>query len=328
MAKSISEFIKEINAKVEKHKEENIQRSAEPFLADTTDTQQEYPTLFNRHPQQDVGPERRGLLPIRHSDRDFFLCGLFDYALKDDHASMEAPMFTLSTKPDLNVWHWISKDGKRSVTVTPSILGRATQHDKDVLIYLVSQLTEALNRNRDDTRHRTVRFTVYDYLVTTNKLVGGKEYQRLEATLERLRGTNIKTNIRTAGVHIKKGFGLIDQWEIIEKSPTDEHMIAVEVTLSEWLSNAVQAHEVLTLHPDYFRLRKPIARRLYELARKHCGHQSSWRINLDLLHEKTGSQSTPKEFRRMVKAIEAENSLPDYSFVVNNDDKVTFCLRA
>ena len=277
----------------------------------------------NAHPQQGIAPERRGLLPIRHSEQDFFLCDLFNYALKDDHASMEALVFTLSTKPDLNVWYWKSQDGKRSVTVTPSVLGRATQHDKDVL----TQLTEAMNRKRDDTRHRTVRFTVYNYLVTTNKPLGGKEYQRLEAALERLRGTSIKTNIRTAGVHAKKGFGLIDQWEIVEKSPTDERMIAVDVTLSKWLYNAVQANEVLTLHPDYFRLRKPIARRLYELARKHCGRQPSWGITLGLLHEKTGSQSTRKEFRRIVKAIESENSLPDYSLIVNDGDKVTFHLR-
>lgn len=57
----------------------------------------------------------------------------------------------------------------------------------------------------------------------------------------------------------REGFGIIDRWKIIEKSPTDERMIAVEVTLSEWLYNAVQAFEVLTIHQDYFRLRKPLA---------------------------------------------------------------------
>ncbi|MCA9184408.1 MAG: replication initiator protein A [Pirellulaceae bacterium] len=28
---------------------------------------------------------------------------------------------------------------------------------------------------------------------------------------------------------------------------------------------------MLTLHRDYFRLRKPLERRVYEIARKHCG---------------------------------------------------------
>ena len=215
--------------------------------------------------------ERAKLLPVRHVERDFFLCDMFDYAMKDDGASMEAPIFTLSTRPDLSVWSWTSKDESRSVTVTPSIQGRATQFDKDVLIYVVSQMTEALNLEREDAKNRTVRFVVYDYLVSTNKPTGGKEYQRLEAALERLSGTRIKTDIKTGGTRMKEGFGIIETWAIVEKSPDDERMIAVEVTFSKWLFNAVQAHEVLTIHRNYFRLRKPLERRLYELARKHCG---------------------------------------------------------
>jgi plasmid replication initiation protein len=146
---------------------------------------------------------KRGLLPVLHPNRDFFLCDLFDYALKDDGVSMEAPIFTLATKPDTKVWHWESKDKSRAITVTPSVLGRATQHDKDLLIYVVSQITEALNRGRQDAVNRTVRFRVHDYLVATNKGFGGKEYQRLQEALERLRGTSIKTNIQTGGERVK-----------------------------------------------------------------------------------------------------------------------------
>ena len=268
-----------------------------------------------------------GLVKVRHPNRDFFLADLFDYAMKDDGASMEAPIFTLSTKPDLSIWTWTSKDGNKSIKVAPSVLGRATQHDKDVLIYVVSQLTEALNRGREDAKHRVVRFTVYDFLVTTNRGVGGDDYQRLQEAFERLRGTSITTDIKTGGQRVKEGFGIIDRWKIIEKAPDDERMIAVEVTLSEWLYNAVSAFEVLTIHPDYFRLRKPLARRLYELARKHCGHQTSWVIGLELLRDKSGSKSNIKEFRRMVRAIEADDSLPEYRLVVGSNDKVTFYVR-
>ena len=268
-----------------------------------------------------------GLVKVRHPNRDFFLADLFDYAMKDDGASMEAPIFTLSTKPDLSIWTWTSKDGNKSIKVAPSVLGRATQHDKDVLIYVVSQLTEALNRGREDAKHRVVRFTVYDFLVTTNRGVGGDDYQRLQEAFERLRGTSITTDIKTGGQRVKEGFGIIDRWKIIEKAPDDERMIAVEVTLSEWLYNGVSAFEVLTIHPDYFRLRKPLARRLYELARKHCGHQTSWVIGLELLRDKSGSKSNIKEFRRMVRAIEADDSLPEYRLVVGSNDKVTFYVR-
>jgi hypothetical protein len=89
--------------------------------------------------------ERLKLLPVRHVERDFFLCDMFDYAMKDDRASMEAPIFTLSTKPDLSIWHWENKDSSRSVKVYTSVKGRATQFDKNVLIFVVSQMTKAPN---------------------------------------------------------------------------------------------------------------------------------------------------------------------------------------
>ena len=282
----------------------------------------------NKGVSQDKDPKKESeLIKIRHPNRDFFLADMFDYALKDDGASMEAPIFTLSTRPDLSIWSWTSKDGNKSVRVTPSVLGRATQHDKDVLIYVVSQLTEALNRGREDAQHRVVRFTVYDFLVTTNRGVSGDDYKRLQEAFERLSGTRIMTDIKTGGTRVKEGFGIIDRWKIIEKSKENERMIAVEVTLSEWLYNAVSAFEVLTIHPDYFRLRKPLARRLYEIARKHCGHQAQWSIDLELLQEKVGSKSTLKEFRRAVRAIEANNSLPEYRFTLGIDDRITFYTR-
>ena len=268
-----------------------------------------------------------GLVKIRHPNRDFFLADLFDYALKDDGASMEAPIFTLATRPDLSIWEWKSRDGNKSVRVMPSVLGRATQHDKDVLIYVVSQMTEGLNRGRDDAKIRTVRFTVYDYLVTTNRGVGGDDYRRLQESFDRLAGTRIKTDIRTGGQRVTDNFGILERVRIVEKSQGDERMIAVDVTLSEWLYNAIQAYEILSIHPDYFRLRKPMARRLYELARKHCGHQAQWKIGLKLLQAKTGSKSNLKEFRRAVRAIEADNSLPEYRFVLNDNDTVTFHTR-
>jgi plasmid replication initiation protein len=268
--------------------------------------------------------EREKLLPARHIDRDFFLCDMFDYALKDDGVSMEAPIFTLATKPDVSEWHWESKDGSKALTVTPSVKGRATQFDKDVLIYVVSQMTEALNRGRSDANNRIVRFTVHDYLVSTNKAINGRSYERLSETFERLRGTTLKTNIQTGGTRTREIFGLIERAKIVEKSPNDQRMVAVEVTLSEWLFNAVQAHEVLTLHPDYFRLRKPLERRLYELGRKHCGHQTTWSISLELLQNKAGSKCSLREFRRMVREIIEADTLPGYRLILDETDKAIF----
>ena len=96
--------------------------------------------------------------------------------------------------------------------------------------------------------------------------------------------------------------------------------------MSDWLFNAIDAKrgEILTIAPEYFQLRKPLERRLYEIARKSCGTRNRMlRYGMEKLRMKTGSQSTPKEFRRMVKAIvdmnNEKNHIPDYTFELDGD---------
>jgi len=122
------------------------------------------------------------------------------------------------------------------------------------------------------------------------------------------------------------GGGLIDAWRVIERSG-DGRMVAVEVTLPDWLMRSIVARRVLTLSPDYYRLRSPLARRVYEVARKHCGSQPSWRVSLLTLRAKTGSTATPREFRRLLLA--AAGDLPDYRMVIDDGgDIATFCARS
>lgn len=92
----------------------------------------------------------------------------------------------------------------------------------------------------------------------------------------------------------------------------DGRMIRVEVKLPDWLYHSVANNKVLTLSPDYFRLRKPLDRRIYELSRKHCGNQSEFKISLDLLHKKTGSSAPIRNFRIAIKSLAESNELPDY----------------
>ena len=274
--------------------------------------------------------KRAALLPTYHSNRDFFVADLLDIALKSDRASLEVPIFSLATRPDKSIFEWSSKDGNRLLRVVPSVLGRATQMDKDVLIYIISQVMEAKNRGREDYNNKTIQFTVYNYLVSTNKPhIGGKEYDRLNLALKRLHGTSIHTNIKTNGVSIKDYFHLIERVRTIRKSDTDDTMIAIEVELSDWLYNAIQANEVLKLNDDYFKLRKPLERRLYEIARKHCGNQPQWKISFQLLHEKSGSASSLREFRRMVREISEKNTnFPDYRITLDDEkDQVIFWTR-
>jgi plasmid replication initiation protein len=258
--------------------------------------------------------DRTPLDPIRHPNNDFFVCDITDAIPKDDMGSMEHPMFTLSKRADRRTLTYEHRNIK--IEVTPSVKGLATIHDKDILIYCISQLVAKMNAGL--TPKRTMLLTAYDLLVATNRPTGGEAYRRLEAALDRLSGTRIKTNLETNAELVTSGFGMIDDWQIVRKR-RDGRMVSISITVSKWLFNAVLGKEVLTLNRDYFRLGKAIERRIYEIARKHCGKQNEWRIKMDLLHKKVGSSDTVRKLRMKVKALEKFDDFPDYDVSVENN---------
>lgn len=249
--------------------------------------------------------------------RDFFVCDVLDAIPKDDIASMEHPVFSLSTRPDRRVLSYAH--GDTSVEITPSMKGLATIHDKDILIYVISQLMAAVNAGRATSREIVLKS--HDLLVATNRDTSGDGYRRLREAFERLSGTRIVTNIVTGGIETTSGFGLIEAWEIVRRTRSGR-MINVKVTLSDWLYRAVLSKSVLTLSRDYFRLRKPLERRIYELARKHCGQQARWQVGLEVLLKKSGSASPRRVFRKMLRDLCAGDHLPDYHIVLEEGDRV------
>lgn len=241
-------------------------------------------------------------------------------------ASMEHPIFSLSTKPDRNIRRY--EHGEHFVEIRPSSEGLATVHDRDILIYCISQLMAGKNQGKEV--GPVLRFKAYEMLQATNRMTNGPGYSALKASLERLSGTRITTNIVTGGQEITRGFGLIEHFEIVRES-RDGRMQEVEIKLSDWVFNAIEQKEVLTIHRDYFRLRKPIERRVYELARKHCARKQEWRISLSLLQKKCGSISCQREFRRLLNNIIEEDRefqhIPDYSVELEGGDMVIFRSR-
>lgn len=270
---------------------------------------------------------RSPLLPDRHAEHALFVCDVLDAAIKADMASMAHPIFSLSTKPDHRIRRYEDAASSAYVEVKPSPDGLATIHDRDVLIYCISQIVAALNDGQSVSR--VVRFKAHDLLKATNRVTDGRGYEGLRAALARLQGTQIETNIVTGGAEQLDIFSLIDRARIVRQT-RDGRMQEIEIELSDWVFNAIEAREVLTLHRHYFRLRKPLERRLYELARKHCGRQPRWRVSLDVLQRKCGSASTKREFRRLVSAIvhqdEDHDHMPDYA-VRLEDETVIFTSR-
>jgi plasmid replication initiation protein len=253
---------------------------------------------------------------------DFFLCDILGAPPKDDLDSMEHPIFSLATRPDRRILSY-AHNGV-TVEVTPSVRGRATIHDKDILIYCISQLMAAMNAGR--ALSRTLRLRAHDLLVATNRDTSGDSYARLREAFERLAGTRITTNLTRDGAEITQGFGLIESWEILRRSKTGK-MVSVMVTLSEWVFQSVLSKAVLTLNRDYFRLRKPLERRLYELVRKHCGRQAEWQVSVAVLHKKSGSAAPLRVFRAALRRMIDDGNLPDYEMREIDGDRMLFSRR-
>lgn len=268
------------------------------------------------------------LLPDRHPNRDFFILDVSDAAPKDDLASMEHPVFSLSVKPDMRELEYRHED--KRVVVVPSGKGLATIMDKDVLLYCISKMVHQLNAGEEI--DQWVELSAHEVMVATNWRTNRESYQRFEDALDRLRGTTIKTNIKTGDHTQIRGFGLIDEYEILRRDPSGEvgpfgRMTLVRIKVSDWTFRAVQSMEVLTINPGYFRLRRPLERRIYELARKHVGDQNrDFRIGLDKLQRKVGSNSPAKKFKFFVKQIAEDGHIPDYDIVLEGT-MVRFTVR-
>jgi plasmid replication initiation protein len=263
--------------------------------------------------------KRTTLLPQRHMEPDLFVCDILDATPKSDRASMEHPLFSLSVKKDLAPFEY--EQGNVKVKITPSAVeGRANVFDRDILIYVLSQLMAAKNEGQEIGRR--VRISAHDLLKATNRHTTGQAYATLRRALTRLQFTQIETNIHDHGLGEWRSISFITDAKIVKEDATGR-LLSVELEMGDWLIKAIENKNVLTLHRSYFQLRKPLERRLYELARKHCGKQSVWRIGLDKLQHKTGSTSTEKEFKRLVKSIcktdEDQSHMPDYSFRLLHD---------
>jgi RNase P protein component len=256
------------------------------------------------------------LLPDRHPVRDFFVLEVLDVMPRSDMATMEHPVFSLTTKPETRELVY-EHEGTR-LEIIPSSRGLPTVFDKDILIYCVSKLMHLKNSGKPI--GPKVRLTTHDLLCATNRQTNNLAYERLENALERLAGTVMKTTIETGDEQEVQGFALISNYKYNRKgSMHAERLRYLEITLCEWLFRAIDAAEVLPISRKYFELRRPLDRRIYELARKHCGSKDKWRIGIDKLQKKCGSKQERKAFVRHLRETVSADHLPDYRVEIDYD---------
>lgn len=251
---------------------------------------------------------------------DLFLDSLINAPMKDDRALMEFPFFSLQKTPRMKPL--VYDDGKVKVEVRPGDRGIATIWDKDVLIYLASIINDRLERGLGV--EKTVRFNAHNLLHVTGRGSGKRAYELLLDAMFRLRSTTIVTTIEAGETKERRGFGWIETFRVLEKktSAGKQVMAACEITLNDWMFRAiVKDRRVLTINNGYFKLTMGLKRRLYELARKHCGYQDKWVIALPRLIEKCGSVLEPRFFKPQLRKVVDDDDLPDYRIAMSFDPK-------
>jgi plasmid replication initiation protein len=122
-------------------------------------------------------------LPERHPVRDFFVVDVLDVMPRADMASMEHPIFSLSTKPETATLRYEHNGAK--LEIIPSSMGLPTVFDKDILIYCISKLVHMKDSGQEI--GPAVRLTTHDLLVQTNRPTNNLGYERILPALS-LRG--------------------------------------------------------------------------------------------------------------------------------------------
>lgn len=246
---------------------------------------------------------------------ELFVADIFDVAVKGDMETMEHPLFSLSTRPDTEKWLYQYNDTR--LEVTPSVDGRPTIFDKDLLMFCVSQVVEGENRGRPISRR--VRFTAHQFLKATGRGTAGKDYEAMLMAMKRLRGVTFTFEGSSGKKRRGEVRGLIDDGKVVE---TGSRMASVEITLSEWVYEAIESKNVLTYHPDYYRLRKPNERRLYEICRKFCGTQPIWEIGIEKLYMRFGTRAPKHEWLRTMRKLIPLQTIPEYLLTIDEDREV------
>lgn len=246
---------------------------------------------------------------------------LFDSPLhgkvKSEKSLMAYPFFDLTVngrrkKP------LVYDDGAVHVEVRPGASGCATVYDKDLLLYVMSLMVQKLNQG--DEVKREFHFTAHDFMVVAGRDTSMRSYANIEKMINRLQGTQIKTNIEVDGVGVDQWFSWIENARMLYRRDAKgrKTMQGMRVTICEWLFEIVKQLKVLTFHDDYFKLR-PLERRLYDLARAGCGYQQSWPIGIEKLRRRVGFDGTLKRFK-----FELEHNvgrLPEYDMRLTNDPR-------
>lgn len=259
------------------------------------------------------------VIPTPRQEELFPLKG--ESSFRDDIETMALPFFSISKKPRFEpIEHRYNVEGvERYVRVTGGEKGIATIWDNDLLIYARTQLAAKLNRGEPVTNK--VVFHVNDYLLATGRGTNALSYSLFRDSVIRLQTTTVFTNI-AAGDYIEDGgFGWLQSFRMrkVKRKDGKEVLAACEITLCDWLFNAVLAKQFLAIDRSYFKLTSALERKLWLIVRRHLGRQPRWFISLDRLRERCASQRDARRFRHEIKKIVDSDPFPDFKLSLTDN---------
>jgi plasmid replication initiation protein len=206
--------------------------------------------------------------------------------------------------------------------VRPSANGVATIYDKEIVLYIASLMAAKIEAGESVAQDFV--FTAHDLFSVTGSNHSARSYQRLSEALERLQGTQIKTNIEAGGEGEEGFFSWLSEARLhYSKTRTGEKRLkAVKVRLCDWLYRAIlRDRQVLDYAATYFQL-GPIERRIYEVARATSPDSEDGRLEVDLatFRLQIGYQNPLANFRAALKHIAGTQIIPDYDLALVEGD--------
>lgn len=207
-----------------------------------------------------------------------------------------------------------------SIEVRPSASGVATIYDKEIVLYIASLMAAKLEAGEQVAQDFI--FTAHDLFQVTGANHSARSYGRLSEALERLQGTQIKTNIEAGGEGEEGFFSWLSEAKLhyTRAKGGERRLKAVKVRLCDWLYRAILLdRHVLDYAAAYFQL-GPIERRIYEVARasgdgdKPDSARGTERLDLDLatFRLQVGYQNPLANFRAALRAIAGTDAIPGY----------------
>ena len=237
--------------------------------------------------------------------------------IRGERSLMAFPFFALSKNAWMKPLAYATPTV--SIEVRPSARGVATIYDKEIVLYIASLMASKIDEGAAVSQDFT--FTAHDLFSVTGSNHSARSYSRLADALERLQGTQIKTNIEAGGEGEDGFFSWLSEARLqyARSGKGEKRLKAVKVRLCDWLFRAIlRDRQVLDYASTYFQL-GPIERRIYEVARSTCVDGEPLEMDLQTLKLQIGFQNPLSNFRIAMRQIAAANAIPDYDISLIED---------